>query len=234
MFGAVVKPDNRRALDMLYSYKLTHDAGFAPSPFFGALTLATCKPKMRQKRAEGEWIAGFTSSSLCGDRPGYERLIYLMLIDEKLTIAEYFEDDRFADKKCDPDSDQGVRRAGDNIYRPRHPGAHLPSDFEQMPNPNHWDGSSGCRVGDSRNKDVNGGFVLISRRFVYFGRDALDIPADLRPAVLIGMSPYGAPTHDEEKIRKFVEYVFEHAPEGPIVGSPHDWPDDDDSWSHFD
>lgn len=216
----------------LYSYKLTHDTGFAPNPFWGVLTLATCKPKMRLKRDKGDWIAGFTSSSLCGDRPGDERLIYLMQVGEKLRIAKYFEDDRFADKVPNPDSDQAVQRAGDNIYKPLRPDAVEPSDFEQMRNPHHWDGSSSCGVGYARKRDVNGGFVLIGRRFAYFGQNALHIPAEVRPAVPNGVSPYGAPTHDEECVQAFVDYVFEQAEGKQVIGPPHDWPDGDDSWSH--
>lgn len=215
----------------LHSYKLTHDTGFAPNPFWSVLTLATCKPKMRLKRDKNDWIAGFTSSSLCGDRPGDERLIYLMHIDEKRTIAEYFDDDRFTDKIPNPHSDQAVRRAGDNIYKPLRPDAVEPSDFEQLRNPNHWDGSSSCGVGDARKRDVNGGFVLIGRRFVYFGQNALHIPAEVRPAVPNGVSPYGAPTHDDERVQAFVDYVFEQAEGKQVIGPPHDWPDGDDSWS---
>jgi hypothetical protein len=216
----------------LYSYKLTHDTGFAPNPFWSVLTLATCKPKMRLKRDKNDWIAGFTSSSLCGDRPGDERLIYLMHVDEKLTIAKYFEDERFADKISNPHSDQAVQRAGDNIYKPLRSDAIEPSDFEQLRNPHHWDGSSSCGVGDARKRDVNGGFVLIGRRFAYFGQDALHIPAEVRPTVPNGMSPYGAPTHDEERVQALVEYVFEQCKGKQVIGPPHDWPDGDDSWSH--
>lgn len=216
----------------LYAYKLTHDTGFAPNPFSNVLTLATCKPKMRLNRVEGDWIAGFTSSSLCGDRPGDERLIYLVHVDEKCTIAEYFEDERFVDKMSIPDSDQEVQRAGDNIYKPLRPDAVEPSDFEQLRNPHHWDGSSSCGVGDARKRDVKGGFVLIGRRFAYFGQNALHIPAEVRPAVPNGVSPYGAPTNDEERVQAFVDYVFEHSKGKQVIGPPHDWPDGDDSWSH--
>ena len=42
-------------------YKMTHDTGFAPNPFHGALTLATCKPAVRLTRGRCDWVAGFTS-----------------------------------------------------------------------------------------------------------------------------------------------------------------------------
>jgi hypothetical protein len=73
----------------LFSYKMTHDSGFAPNPFFGVLTLATCKSGMRRTKKVGTWIAGFTSKELCGDPVGEERLIYLTQIEEKLSLGDY-------------------------------------------------------------------------------------------------------------------------------------------------
>ena len=79
----------------LFSYKMTHDTGFAPNPFDHTLTLATCKPKIRRYRFPGQWIAGFTSRALTGDQAGRERLVYLMQIGEKLPLSDYFKDPRF-------------------------------------------------------------------------------------------------------------------------------------------
>jgi hypothetical protein len=76
----------------LFSYKLTHDTGFAPNPFFGILTLATCKPCIRKSKEEGDWIAGFTSQQLCGDLAGEEKLVYLMEVNEKIPFSRYFLD----------------------------------------------------------------------------------------------------------------------------------------------
>lgn len=48
----------------LYSYKMTDDSGFAPNPYHGILTLATCKPRMRHNTQVGNWVAGFTSARM--------------------------------------------------------------------------------------------------------------------------------------------------------------------------
>ena len=48
----------------LFSFKITRDTGFAPNPFWGRLTLATCKPRIRASKRPSNWIAGFTSRSL--------------------------------------------------------------------------------------------------------------------------------------------------------------------------
>ena len=50
----------------LFSYKMTHDSGFAPNPFGRTLTLATCKPQIRLHKSVDDWIAGFTSRTLAG------------------------------------------------------------------------------------------------------------------------------------------------------------------------
>jgi hypothetical protein len=34
----------------LFTYKMTHDSGFAPNPFYDILTLATCKPGIRKTK----------------------------------------------------------------------------------------------------------------------------------------------------------------------------------------
>ena len=64
----------------LFSYKMTHDTGFAPNPFGGFMTLATCKPKIRECKKIGDWIAGFTSGQLNDEFVGKEKLVYLMQI----------------------------------------------------------------------------------------------------------------------------------------------------------
>lgn len=121
----------------LFAYKMTHDSGFAPNPFWGYLTLATCKPKIREHKRPGDWIAGFTSKTLCGDWVGDERLVFLMQVDEKVALADYFEDVRFESRIPRPSPAAAVYRCGDNIYRPLVPNARDVSEFEQVPHSQH-------------------------------------------------------------------------------------------------
>lgn len=46
-----------------FRYKIEHDYGFAPNPFHGTLSLATCKGPIRQNKnlKVGDWIVGFGS-----------------------------------------------------------------------------------------------------------------------------------------------------------------------------
>lgn len=197
------------------SYKMTYDTGFAPNPFGSALTLATCKPGMRRKRCEGDWIAGFTSKSLAGHEVGFERLIYLMCVSEKLLIRDYFHDTRFQEKIPDMNTQVPRTRAGDNIYRPLVPNAEYAEHFEQVRNVNHF--------AQNKDADVSGEFVLIGEEFYYFGRCALALPDYVRPVVPKGQSGYGQWTYSPRADR-FVEYIRERYRPG-CHGLPHKWPE---------
>lgn len=206
----------------LFSYKMTDDTGFAPKPFWGCMTLATCKPQIRKHKRPGDWIAGFTSGQLCGDPAGSERLVFLMRVQEKMTLSEYFRDERFQPKIPRRFREARVFKEGDNIYRPLVLNAREAHHFEQLPNPNH--------VLEDRAHDVNGRYVLISTRFVYFGVDALRIPSHLRPDVPAGQSGHGTGTNDPVRVEAFIDYVFHRHANVDVKARPHSWPHSDDSW----
>ena len=198
----------------LFSYKMTHDTGFAPNPFGCTLTLATCKPKIRLHKREGDWIAGFTSKGLTGDEVGSERLIYLMRVAERLSIRDYFSDLRFQDKIPDMRAKGPQAKAGDNIYRPLRPGADGKADFEQLPNANHQD--------KDHQRDVSGQYVLIADEFYYFGAGALKLPDDYRPAVPDGQSADGWKARPSQA-KRFIDYIRGEYRPGRH-GAPHQWP----------
>jgi hypothetical protein len=199
----------------LFSYKLTNDSGFAPNPFFGILTLATCKPQIRKKKEIGDWIAGFTSKRLCNDEVGKERLIYLMQVTDKIRISEYFSHPDFQNKIPNLSQKEFVYQAGDNIYKP------LEDGFVQLENRNH--------TPDNKEHDLSGEFVLISTNFYYFGRKPLKIPVDLRPEVPKGQSAHGCLTHDHKRTVDFIRFITETFEIG-VHHAPHKWPRNDSSW----
>lgn len=215
----------------LASYKLSQDAGFAPNPFFGTLTLATCMPDMRLSAALDDWIAGFTSEALCGDAVGAERLVFLMRVEEAISIAEYYSDARFARKIPVLDGAPEVGRHGDNIYQPKRADAGEPGHFAQLPNPHHWDHAHGREDERSKRLDLRGRRVLLATEYVYFGREALVVPEFARPALPRGHAPAGSVTADPELARAFIDYALGRASR-PVVSSPHAWPTGDDSWRH--
>ena len=198
----------------LCSYKLVVDTGFAPNPFGYSLTLAACKPDIRNGARVGDWVAGFTSKRLAGHAVGSERLVYLMRVAEKLLFRDYFRDVRFQDKIPDLSVGGSQSKVGDNIYRPLRSDAVSVEDFEQLANDNH----------DARDhkRDIGGKFVLISDEFYYFGGSAPAVPRDVRPKVPRGQSRYGQRSCSEQAER-FLRYIRANYRVGRH-GQPHTWP----------
>lgn len=75
-------------------YKLTYDCGTAPHVRDGLLSLAICKPRIREGAAVGDVLFGFAGRSRKVNRG--ERLIYVAEVTEKLGIpGEYYERPEF-------------------------------------------------------------------------------------------------------------------------------------------
>ena len=47
----------------LFVYTVAYDVGFAPNPFYGFCTLATCKADIRNAADVGDWVVGVGSVS---------------------------------------------------------------------------------------------------------------------------------------------------------------------------
>ena len=172
-----------------------------------------------------DWVAGFTSKELCGDWVGDERLVFLMQVEERMALADYFHDRRFQSRiPRDPPAAK-VYRCGDNIYRPLVRNARDATEFEQLPNDHH-----GL---DQKDHDMKGRHALIARRFAYFGVEALRVPRDVRPNVPAGQSAHGRETRDLARAKRFIDYVFSvgHA---TVMARPHQWPRADASWKTLD
>ena len=76
----------------IYFYKLVADNGGAPCVKDGLLSLAICKPMIRRKADEDDWIFGFAANSLFTDN----RLIYIARVTEKVIEGKYYEASRFS------------------------------------------------------------------------------------------------------------------------------------------
>jgi hypothetical protein len=89
----------------LLSYVVDHDYGFAPNPCGGFCTLAKCKCKKEggkqrnivELAEKGDWVVG--TGGVKGVSAGHGKLIYAMRVDEKLTLADYYGDERFRGRK---------------------------------------------------------------------------------------------------------------------------------------
>lgn len=198
----------------LFTYKQTHDTGFAPNPFHGVCTLATCKPRIRLHKQVGDWIAGFTSRSLNGDEVGYERLIYLMQVSEKLPLEIYHDDERFVQKIPTQGSSRCIETMGDNIYGLRD------GVYFQVPNRSHSE--------EHIRRDTSGRFALIGLTYAYFGSEPLIIPDEVRPKLPIGQASHGVRTDDPIRAQAFVDFVLSSGT--GVHARPTSWKTDDTTW----
>jgi len=153
----------------IYSYIVTHDTGFSPNPFHEFCTLACCKPDIRRKAKEGDWVVGLTPKA-----DGH-RILYFMEVEESLTFGEYWFDARFKLKIPRLDG-TAVARNGDNIYQPSESSDR---EFRQLPSWHSTPRFSGTEDEEKKGRDLGGERVLVSTKFAYFGSKALTLPQDL-------------------------------------------------------
>jgi len=192
---------------VIYSYVVTRDYGFAPNPFFGYCTLATCKPKIRKNAQVGDWVIGIGSSAQ--NSKFKNKLIYAMRIEEKLLFNDYWNDTRF-NKKKPVMNGSNKQLYGDNIY-------HKNLNSEGFTQENSHHSLENGRVNEiNHKKDLSGDYVLISKNFWYFGEDAIQIPNRLKGIIHsgIGHSKYD----DKSLIDKFITWINEKDPN--IIGKP--------------
>nr|WP_082879305.1 hypothetical protein [Luteibacter rhizovicinus] len=158
-------------MSKIYSYVVRYDSGFAPNPFYGYCTLATCKPKIRTAASNGDWLIGCGSDALGVRRGGH--LVYAMRVTETLSFDEYSFDERFS-RKIPYRYGSRKQSCGDNIYfRDQIDGRWRQRDSFHS----RVDGSPSQ---DHINRDTSVNRVLISSDFVYFGGDGPAIPATLK------------------------------------------------------
>ena len=193
----------------LFSYVVARDYGFAPNPFFGFCTLATCKPRIRSVAQIGDWVVGTGSKPKGMQR----RIVYAMRVDEVLTFDEYWHDPRFEPKR--PNMHGSVRRAfGDNIYHRDGNG-----DWRQVDSHHSFDdGSSNVANVD---RDTSADRVLVSGHFAYWGGTGPEIPpfngCDICIAGQGHKSNFGG-----DVIDRFVDWLGGLDATG-YLAAPNDW-----------
>lgn len=151
----------------VFSYKMSRDYGFAPNPFQGICSLATCKPKLRGSAKVGDLVV----ATGCKENNLVRRVICVMRVSEKLKFQEYWDDPRFDKKK--PFFGGNLSRAyGDNIYHKDLHGQWV----QEFSHHSHPDGSINQANLDT---DTSHDAVLIAEDFVYWGGAGPVIPGEL-------------------------------------------------------
>lgn len=152
----------------VYFYVVDRDFGFAPNPFHGCCSLATCKPGIRNSAQVGDWVIGMGGGRLNGTG----RCVFAMRVTEKMTFNEYSTNQDYFDKKP---VRNGSRRmmVGDNIY-------HFDErDSRWNQSDSHHSNADGSINHHNLETDTKANKVLVSRHFFYFGSGAPTVPSHL-------------------------------------------------------
>lgn len=152
----------------LFSYVVARDFGFAPNPFHGICTLATCKPEIRARAKVGDWVVGTGSKTKgLGDR-----IVYAMRVSETQTFDDYWRDPRFRDKRPNLHGSR-MQAYGDNIYH------HGRDENWRQENSHHsLDNGSANHLNVDHDTQIDR--LLISDHFTYWGASGSEIPARFR------------------------------------------------------
>jgi hypothetical protein len=94
-----------------FIYVVDRDLGFAPNPFHRYCSLATCKPRIRNKAAVGDWVIGMGGRRL----KATGRCVFAMKVTQKVTFNQYWHSPEFNDKRPVRNGTV-VMMVGDNIY----------------------------------------------------------------------------------------------------------------------
>ncbi len=192
-----------------YSYKITRDYGFAPNPFFGFCTLACCKPHIRLKAELNDWIIGTGAKA----NNLLNHLIFIMKVTEKLSFEEYWSDKRFIRKR--PVINGSLAQVhGDNIY-------YKETDIWHQLNSHHSLDNGDVNL-DNLRQDLSGSYVLVSDRFIYLGKNNVEVP-DKFKSLCSNIRDYYT-IKDDDLALEFIGFLLNKFSLG-INGDPLDWSD---------
>lgn len=200
----------------IHSYVVRYDSGFAPNPFYGYCTLATCKPSIRKSAHIGDWIVGSGSNDKKVKRGGY--LVYAMKITETSTFDEYASDPRFETKKPFRNGSR-KQSCGDNIYfRP-----HLDANWNQRDS--FHSQQDGTLKPEHIQRDTRVNRVLISSDFVYFGGEGPEFPKHLvdRRGRNLCKSGIGSTSFNDPQLAESFENWVRSLDVSGYQGAPFEW-----------
>ena len=188
----------------LYRYTVTFDSGFAPNPYGGYCTLATCKPQVRKHANVGDWVAGFGSAR----RGRSGQLVYAMRVAETMTFEQYWCDPRFAAKKPQR-SPCYEETCGDNVY-------HRDCDGD-------WRQEACFHCSDEVSRDLSVNRVLVATEFVYYGDQSIELPSEiarLGEGHFEGIRGYRVNDLSSETVRAIIGWLQDLCSDGGVKGSP--------------
>jgi hypothetical protein len=150
----------------IYVYVVDRDFGFAPNPFHGLCSLATCKPKIRKKAQLGDWVVGMGGGRL----KATGQCLFAMKVTSKVTFDEYWSNDLYKDKKPVRNGSKKTI-VGDNIYHQ--------VNQEWVQQDSHHSYPDGSPNPHNVKNDTQSNAVLLSDHFYYFGNTAPQISSEI-------------------------------------------------------
>lgn len=149
------------------SYVVARDYGFAPNPFHGCCTLATCISPVRRAAVVGDLVIGTGTATrgLAGT------VVYAMEVTETLTFNEYWDDPRYLSKRPITNGSR-KQQYGDNIYHR--------VDDQWLQADSHHSLPDGALNPKNVKSDTAVDRVLVSRHFTYWGGAGPAVPAAYR------------------------------------------------------
>ncbi len=203
-------------MQRLHSYVVRYDSGFAPNPFYGYATLATCKPDIRRSANVGDWVVGCGSNQRLIRRGGH--LVHAMRVTDILSFQEYDADPRFTRKKPYRNGSR-KQSCGDNIY------FRNDADDGWLQRDSFHTTDAGRQNLRHVSRDTGDNRVLVSEDFVYYGGDGPPIPDNLVDADGRGLCKKGIGRNvfeDPGLITRFEEWVRSIGDFG-YQGAPYEW-----------
>jgi hypothetical protein len=196
-------------MSSVYFYVVDRDFGFAPNPFHGLCTLATCKPITRRVAKPGDWVLGMGGSRL----KATGRCVFAMKVSKKIRFNEYWSSPEYRHKRP---VRNGSRKmiVGDNIY--------WEQDGHWNQADSHHSNPDGTRNEHNVKNDTQTDAVLISDHFYYFGSAAILIPSKLLSAIgyANGRSHRVFPFTTARRVITFIE---KNARLNEVAADPYDF-----------
>jgi hypothetical protein len=196
-----------------YVFVVARDFGFAPNPFHGVCTLATCKPVIRRVAGIGDWVFGVGGERL----QATGRLVFAMRVSETLSFDTYWSDPRFLDKRPVRNGSQ-MMVVGDNIY-------HRDGVTRKwVQADSHHSNPDGSTNRHNLRHDTTTDRVLIADRFYYFGRVAPEIPQGIL-SQLDYRNGRGHRKYSENDYRRLLAWLQKrfHGRDNLVLGDPFDF-----------
>ena len=183
----------------VYSHVVVHDYGFAPNPYGGLLSIATCKPRIRSSAHLGDWVVGVGSTKTVGG----ERVVYAALVNEIVPMEVYGSEERFLVKRPVFRAETW-QQVGDSVYYRNDSG-----DWARRPS---------LHDASHVKRDLSGKRVLLAQEFYYFGASAPSLPAALGALVNPGR---GHKRFTDGHLLSILESWLRSTFESGILGKPY-------------